>query len=281
MECLHVVVTFYSIANEAKKKASIYTPFIHVQENQNEKKKFKSPNRLCSCVYERAYGYVFSGWFVEPHLRAVCLWKIERWLVVGASSSFFSLLRMPHYKQFSMLIIPVAFGALVVAFCFAFDYMPDHSNNMWKYRSWKVVIVWKSLAPLHQPFINRTLRRLSPIKGLIEFYCLRVGRFCEAKSFRNHVLSEWDNQAEQHLGAFLFLLLVVADENVQLARRNFSFCAVSTRIENFMLMIAPATRIIPLTTLYRASVSIPPFQAYVSFPTSSMAATVCRTSACY
>lgn len=203
--------------------------------SETKKKSLKVPI-ACSCVYEPSVRICFSGWFVEPHLRAVCLWKIERWLVVGASS-FFSF--SSAYKYY---IVPVAFGALVAGL----DY---HSNDRRRLSACENYMktfrssTMKSLA-------DTNFRRLLPIKGLIGFIAFEMAKFASC----NHVSSP----SCIFFSSSFFSLVCCCDENIQL------FCARvgETRIENFMLMIAPATRIVlraATKTLYRVSVSIPPF----------------------
>lgn len=108
MEYLHVVVaTFYSIA-EWRRRADP-----HDRSSDTARNKFKSPNRRFMCVQQTSF-HLFSGWFVEPRLRAVSM-NIECfngccWSSVVRLLSFSCV----HTMKISMFIIPVSWSAVVV-----------------------------------------------------------------------------------------------------------------------------------------------------------------------
>lgn len=98
---------------ECGKEKTHHRHTLHSQSNA-KRNKFKSPNRCFMCVQQNLIRFeIFSGWFVEPHLRAVSM-KIERlrWRCCWGSKCFpfvshSLLLLRTHHESHSMFIIPV------------------------------------------------------------------------------------------------------------------------------------------------------------------------------
>lgn len=143
---------------------------------------------------------IFSGWFVEPHLRAVSM-KIERFRCCWGSKCFpfvshSLLLLRTHHDSISMFIIPVDFAvpcAIVVERArFLFFWRPRiHTNAklLWqqifgneccrclgRFKRHDCLFDSRSLTPWESSFINRLFVALiADDKRLIELYCLLSG----------------------------------------------------------------------------------------------------------
>lgn len=187
---------------ECGKEKTHHRHTLHSQSNA-KRNKFKSPNRCFMCVQQNLIRFeIFSGWFVEPHLRAhLCLWKSNDsvGVVVGAQNVFLSSLTHSYSCVHTTKAIPCSSFPLIPLlrwwwrerdFTFFFIGDPASSTRMRNFYGSKFLVmnaaaVWGdlkgtivclTLAHWHPERVHSLAAALLPLIGddkiLIELYCL-------------------------------------------------------------------------------------------------------------